>query len=132
MATQHEIKKIQEKYAWFVERGQCGIVEKKNDGQWVSITEVKPIRMYSTKLADPLTGVSTDDHDHLMEEPEIPTQFHMGIVNKAIADLYKTPNHMNLEAAQAFELEYLKTVKRARKFAKKSHIGFGRIVGVDF
>lgn len=127
-----EIKKIREKYAWFVERGQCGIVEKSSNGQWVTITEVKPIRMYSTKLADPLTGVTTDEHNHLEEEPEVPNQFHMGIVNKAISDLYKTPNSMNLEAAQVFELEYLKSVKRAKKFAKRRHTGFGRIVGVDF
>jgi len=132
MATISEIKAIQEKYAWFVERGQCGIVEKSSNGEWVSITEIKPVRMFSTKLADPLTGVTDGEHDHLLEEPEIPTQFHMGIVNKAISDLYRTPNGMNLEAAQIFELEYLKSVKRARKYAKKGHIGIGRIIGVDF
>ena len=132
MTSSYDIKKISEKYAWFVERGQCGIVENGSDGYFKSPTEVFEIRMFSTKTADPLTGVSTDTHDHLNEEPEIPAQFHMGIVSKAISDLYKTPNSLNMESAQLFELEYMKAVKRGRKYAKRHHISVGRILGVDF
>ena len=90
MSNIHEIKKIKEKYAWFVERNQCGLVEKSSNGTWVSPTEEKGFRMYVTKTADPFTGVSTDTHNHLSEESEIPSQFHMGIVYKAISCLLYT------------------------------------------
>lgn len=132
MTTSAEIRKISDKYAWFVERGQCGVVEKGSNGYWTSPTEVFNLRMFSTKTADPFTGVSTEGHDHLSEESEIPSQFHMGIVSKAISDLYKTPNSLNHEAAQMFELEYMKAVKRGRKFSKRHHISVGRVLGVDY
>tara|TARA_E500000331_G_C16681408_1_gene465658 strand:+ start:81 stop:479 length:399 start_codon:yes stop_codon:yes gene_type:complete len=132
MATQQDVNKIKNKYAWFVERNQCGLVEKSNSGGWISVTEVKPVRMFVIKTADPLTGVSTQTHNHLEEEPELPTQFHMGVVYKAISDLYRTPENLNMEMAQAFELEYMKAVKRGKKYSKKGHITTGRVIGVDF
>ena len=132
MATEQDVKKIQNKYAWFIERGQCGIVETSSSGGWISPTEEKSLRMFATKMADPLTGVTTDTHNHLEEEPELPKQFHMGIVYKAIADLYRTPDNLNMENAQAFELEYMKAVKKGKKYSRKNHISTGRIIGVDF
>lgn len=134
MANAEQIKKIQEKYAWFVDKENLGIVERKANGYWGSIAEERRIRKHVTKRGDHLTGVDIVDppHDHLDEQPEFPEQFHMAIVYKAIADLFKLPKNLNMELAQYYELEYMKLIKRAKKYSKRHHISTGFIRGVDF
>ena len=55
----------------------------------------------------------------------------MAIVYKAIADLFKLPKNLNMELAQYYELEYMKLIKRAKKYSKRHHISTGFIRGVD-
>jgi hypothetical protein len=56
----------------------------------------------------------------------------MAIVNKVIADLYKDTRNRDLELAQYYDLEYLKFIKEAKKYAKSQHISTGFIVPRDF
>ena len=134
MANSTQIKTIQDKYAWYVDKENLGVVEKLSNGRWGSITEIKNLRKHVTKRADHLTAVDVVDpaHDHLDEQPEFPQQFHMAIVYKAISELFLQPKNLNMELAQYFELEYMKLVKKAQKYAKRHHITTGIIRGVDF
>ena len=75
---------------------------------------------------------ATTVHNHLQEQPEFPSQFHMSIVNKVIAELYKVNRNKDLELAQYYELEYMKDIKAARKYSKSKHISSGFIVPRDF
>ena len=70
--------------------------------------------------------------NHLEQEPEIPRQFHQGLVYKAISEFYRDPRNMNLEAAQYYEAEYEKIIREAKKFSRKQHISTGYITPRDF
>ena len=55
-----DIKKVQKKYAWFIDNNQLALVEKLNNGTWGSVTEANhDIRVNVTKLADHFTETDT-------------------------------------------------------------------------
>ena len=112
-------------YAYFIERGNIGIVEKVN-GEWKSITEDdKEIRIFCTALADHFT-------EDLNGASIIPAQFHQGLAYKVISDGYKDPRNLNLDLAQYFEAEYIKCIKMAKKYAKMQHYSSGQTIPQEF
>tara|TARA_R100000458_G_scaffold53525_1_gene55842 strand:+ start:1352 stop:1741 length:390 start_codon:yes stop_codon:yes gene_type:complete len=108
--------------AWFIDKLlKLGIVEKGDnvttrDGytsNWKSISEAKDLRIYAISrdldlAADNLTNTWS----------QIPAQFHEVIINKAIANGYKDPRHMELNTAQYFDAEYEKGIREAKKYSK--------------
>tara|TARA_E500000305_G_scaffold107148_2_gene106699 strand:- start:11 stop:397 length:387 start_codon:yes stop_codon:yes gene_type:complete len=122
----------QDKYAWFIGENRLGIVEKKNtvgvsDPNWVSPTVAgKGIRIFY--IARPLK--LTDD---LTVSPEIPEQFHEGLVYKVIADLYRLPgDSLNLELAAYFDQMYAASVREGKKYASRNKVSGGYIKPVHF
>ena len=124
---------------WFIDNSdttlRMGIVEKATnattkDGwtsKYKSITEAKDITLYAiirdTDLAiNALTATWT----------QIPEQFHEVMVNKVIAAGYKDPRNMEINAAQYFDIEYEKGLKKAKKFSRSNFSTTGRISPVDF
>ena len=102
---------VTKEYAYTLERGLIGILEKVS-GEWKSITEAdKTIRIFCTALCTHFTadleGISS-----------IPSQFHQALSYKVISDAYKEPRNLNLDLAQYFEGEYIKCVKMAKKHAR--------------
>ena len=45
---------------------------------------------------------------------------------------YKTPPNMQIELAQYFDMEYISSVKSAKKYARGAFIQTGMISPVDF
>jgi hypothetical protein len=122
--------------AWFVDKLiRIGIVEKGNnivtkDGyttDWGSISEVKDLRMYTiSKDADLAINALTSSW------VQIPSQFHEGIVYKAIAQGYKDPRHMEIQLAQYFDMEFATVVKSAKKYSKSNYQSTGTIKPQEF
>ena len=108
--------------AWFVDKTKrLGIIEKgtsvvTQDGHtsdWTSITEVKPLKLYTISLdADLDTSALTNTWTM------IPLQFHEALVFKAIAGGYKDPRNMDFDVAQYFDREYEKSLKKLRSLLK--------------
>ena len=122
--------------AWYIDKlGKMGFVEKVTNAvtrngfttDWKSITVAKPIRLYAISRdvdlsANDLTGTWS----------QIPSQFHEGIVYKAIAQGYKDPRHMELNTASYFDGEYAKSVQDGKKFSKSNYTDVGTISPQDF
>ena len=117
--------------------GVIGLVEKgtsvvtrngyTTDYQSISVTGTNNLRLYciaqdSDLSNDTLTGAYTN----------IPDQFHEVIVNKVIANGYKDPRRLELQAAQYFDGEYDKGIKEAKKFSRSSYQTTGTIIPHDF
>tara|TARA_R100000808_G_C2153681_1_gene164164 strand:+ start:3214 stop:3594 length:381 start_codon:yes stop_codon:yes gene_type:complete len=120
-------------YAWYISRNKIAIVEKDNSNKWKSITSTgKTIRVFCSKKADNLTSANMDSIPGSTEHGQIPSQFHEGLVSKAISFGYKDPRNLNIDLAAFFEKEYQETEKRAKKWARMNHSNSGKIVPVDF
>ena len=112
---------------YFIDNGRLGIVEKAtntvsrddktSDYQSCSVAGTKNIRVYAIILALPFTETALAT-TATGPSSEIPVQFHETLVYKAISDLYKTPPTLDGNLAQFFEEEYLKGLRRAKKYAK--------------
>ena len=122
--------------AWFVDKmRRIGIVEQATNAStrdgwttnWRSITEAKDIRIYAISKDADLTINNTN-----LTFSNIPSQFHEGLVNKAIATGYKDPRHFEIQAAQYFDNEYEKTIRRGKKFSKSNYQTTGIIKGQDY
>mgnify|MGYP003145229565 FL=1 len=122
--------------AWFVDKTKrLGIIEKgtsvvTQDGHtsdWTSITEVKPLKLYTISL-----DADLDTSDLTNTWTMIPLQFHEALVFKAIAGGYKDPRNMDFDVAQYFDREYEKSLKEAKKFAKSNYQTVGVVSSQDF
>ena len=125
---------------WYIDRGQggrnrLGIVEKATSSttketvtsDWASVSEVKDLRLYTIDTpADFLTG------NVGVEDTNIPKRYHEALVNKVISMGYKDPRNMKIDAAQYFDMEYEKLVKKAKKHARSNMQTNGFIQQVDF
>ena len=124
---------------WYIDnstkRPRMGIVEKATnattkDGytsQFKSISAAKDITIYAIAR----------DFDLIINSlaaswSQIPEQFHEVMVNKVIAAGYKDPRNMEINAAQYFDIEYEKGLKKAKKFSRSNFSTTGRISPVDF
>ena len=120
------------------DKHRIGIVEKATNSttkenattDYASISEVKDLRLYGIMKPDALTTNLTNASDPALTE--IPSQFHEVIVNKVVANGYKDPRNMNIEAAQYFDIEYEKGVKEGKKFSKSNYSDVGFIRQQDF
>ena len=129
---------------WYINNNRLAIVEKNGtttvDGAstvYKSVTENKPLKLHTISKADHFpTGSSatSDDYSSTTIGPlgDIPSQFHEGLVYKVIAMGYKTPPSLNIELAQYFDMEYERTVKQAKKYARSAFIQTGVIAPVDY
>ena len=126
---------------YYVDNDRLAIVEKATNAvtrddktsnyQSCSVAGTKNIRVYAIVLALPFaeTTLATSATG---PSSEVPVQFHEVIVHKAISDLYKTPPTMNIDLAMFFEGEYIKGLKRAKKYAKTHKQRGGVIAPHDF
>ena len=64
--------------------------------------------------------------------PQIHSRFHSAIASKAIADGYKDPRNMKLDAAQYFDSEYERAIKKAKKQARNNHTSTGFVAPCDY
>tara|TARA_R110002012_G_scaffold208323_3_gene378388 strand:- start:142 stop:555 length:414 start_codon:yes stop_codon:yes gene_type:complete len=129
---------------YFINNNRLAIVEKNGtttvDGAstvYKSITEAKPLKISAISKADHFsTGTSTDSDEYASSTAgplgDIPTQFHEALVYKIISMGYKTPPNMQLEVSQFFDMEYLKAVKEAKKYARRNFTQTGMIVPQEF
>jgi hypothetical protein len=120
-------------YAWYINRGKIAIIQKSTNNKWESVTtNGKTIRIFCSKKADPLTSSNMDSIPGSTEHGQIPSQFHEGLVSKAISMGYKDPRNINIELAAFFEKEYQEIEKRAKKWSRMNHSNGGTIIPVDF
>jgi len=125
---------------WYIDRGQggrdrLGIVEKSNSSttketitsDWASVSEAKDLRIYTVDSpSDFVTG------DLTVEDTNIPKRYHEALVNKVISMGYRDPRNMKIDAAQFFDTEYEKLVKKAKKHARSNMQTNGFIKQIDF
>ena len=102
------------KYAYKLERGKLAVFEKSSN-KWVSIkTSGLTLRIFGIGLADHFG-------DNLDYSNMMPLQFHESLAYKAIAMGYKDPRNLNIEVASYFDMEYDKTIKEAKKYARSNN-----------
>jgi len=87
-----------------------------------NIVKIRGVFTDSDLVANTLTGSYSN----------IPSRFHEAIVNKAISAGYRDPRHLEIQLSQFFDMEYEKSIKKAKKFARSNYITVGRIVSQDF
>ena len=129
---------------YFVDNDRLAIIEKKGSTtvdnattNYQTISEAKPIRMNTICKANHFnTGSNIVEADFTSTTSgplgDIPSQFHEALVFKVIAMGYKTPPAMDINTAQYFDMEYEKTVKEGKKFARSNYIQTGMIAPQDF
>ena len=126
---------------WYINNNRLAIVEKNGtttvDGAstvYKSVTENKPLKLHTISKADHFEAAGDSDYDSSTQGPlgDIPIQFHEALVYKVIAMGYKTPPSLNIELAQYFDMEYERTVKQAKKYARSAFIQTGVIAPVDY
>lgn len=120
---------------------RLGIVEKVNnavtrdgrtsDYQSCSITGTSNIRVYATTFGSKFasSGVGADGDDAMLSTVgpliDIPVEFHEILLSGAIATGYKYPPQLNMEAAQTFENEFFRGIRRIKKYERvKYSTGF--------
>ena len=118
---------------YYVFNNRLAIIEKNGSTtvdnattSYQSISEAKPLTIQAISKADHFpvgSSASSDDYSSTTIGPlgDIPSQFHEGLVYRAIAMGYKTPPSMDLQNAQYFEAEYEKVVKNAKKFSRRGY-----------
>ena len=125
---------------WYLDRGQGGrnrlaVVEKSNasttketiTSNFSSVSEVKDLRIYTID-----TQTDYDVDETLTEKTEIPKRYHEALVFKVIANGYKDPRNLKVDAAQYFDNEYEVALKKAKKFSRSNMQANGFIKQVDF
>ena len=129
---------------YFVDNDRLAIIEKKGSTtvdnattNYQTISEAKSIRMNTICKANHFnTGSNIVEADFTSTTSgplgDIPSQFHEALVFKVIAMGYKTPPAMDINTAQYFDMEYEKTVKEGKKFARSNYIQTGMIAPQDF
>ena len=113
---------------WYVDRGQgsrnrLAIVEKSNSSatketitsNYASVSEIKDLRIYTIDAQDDYTVDSVTE-----EKTDIPKRYHEALVYKVIANGYKDPRNQKIDAAQYFDAEYEKLLKKAKKNARSN------------
>ena len=122
---------IANKYLWFINGKQLGIVEKNIESlageEFISVsTAGLKIRLEYVSRPLPFTS-------DLTTRSEIPDQFHECLCYKVIADLYKLPgDSLNLQLAQYFDQQYLSEVREGKKYASRHKVSGGFIKPVEF
>tara|TARA_R110000824_G_scaffold95302_5_gene229262 strand:- start:4104 stop:4493 length:390 start_codon:yes stop_codon:yes gene_type:complete len=122
---------------WFIDSGKgdrIGIVERVANAQtregvttnYQPISEVKPVIIYSESTdADLVDSTNTGFAN-------IPDRFIQGIVSKVIADSYRDPRSLNIEASQMFEIEWVAFNKAAKQWKRSSYTKVGSITPHEF
>ena len=129
---------------YFVDNDRLAIVERNGattvDGastSYKTISAAKPIRMNTISKADHfVTGADIGEADWTSPSAgplgHIAPQFDEALVFKVIAMGYKTPPSLDINTAQYFDMEYDKTIKEGKKFARSNYIQTGMVVPQDF
>ena len=76
--------------------------------------------------------ITTGTTDHLLQEPEIPARFHMGLVSRVLSQLYRDPRNFDEQRAQYYDMEYAKDIREGKKHSRANHISTGHIIPRDF
>tara|TARA_B110000196_G_C21067982_1_gene625938 strand:- start:463 stop:1224 length:762 start_codon:yes stop_codon:yes gene_type:complete len=120
---------------------RLGIVEKVNnaitrdgrtsDYQSCSITATNNIRVYATTFGSKFASaaISVDGDDAMLSTvgplKDVPEEFHEVLLTGAIAIGYKYPPQLNMEAAQTFDNEFFRGIRRIKKYERvKYSTGF--------
>ena len=129
---------------YFVSNNRLAIIEKKGTTtvddattSYQSISEAKPLIIHAISKADHfVTGIDSDEDKYSSSTSgplgDIPSQFHEALIYRVIAMGYKTPPSLNIQLAQYFDMEYDKSVKAAKKYARRGFKQTGMIVPQDF
>ena len=125
---------LNKKYAYYLNMGSLGLVEKGTDGQWGSVsTTDKNLKIFCSKKAQHMVPGTLDSSYTSQYQYEIPEQFHEALVYKAISMGYKDPRNINIELAAFFEKEFQESVKQAKRYARSNNVfGGGYIKPVDY
>ena len=124
---------LNKKYAYYLNMGSLGLVEKGTDGQWGSVsTTDKNLKIFCSKKAQHMVPGTLDSSYTSQYQYEIPEQFHEALVYKVIAMGYKEPRNMKIELAQYFDMEYDKILKEAKKYVRSNYQTTGQIVPQEF
>ena len=111
----------------FVEKGTVTRNGWSSEYKTIQLTMTDAVRIRGSYLDDDLsTNAMTGTYSN------IPSRFHEGVVNKAIAIGYKDPRHLEPEMASYFENEFFKVLKRAKKFVRSNYQSTGFIRPQDF
>tara|TARA_R100000458_G_C8273089_1_gene247914 strand:- start:1581 stop:1976 length:396 start_codon:yes stop_codon:yes gene_type:complete len=125
---------------WYIDRGQggrdrLGIVEKANSQttketittDWASVSEAKDLRIYTIDTQEDFVA-----GDLTVEKTDIPKRYHEALVNRVISLGYRDARNMKFDAAQFFDGEYEKLIKKAKKQARSNYQTHGFVKQIDF
>ena len=118
-------------YVWWIERDSIGIA--KHDGAqgeknaFTSPDGIYKITLFYLKKADHFYTLDNDLSDILLEESELPVEFHQYIVDKAIQYGYEeTPE--NLKIAMYYDNRFERGIKEGKSFANRGRVSGMRSV----
>ena len=118
---------------YYIKNDEIGIVERSEDGVTVNgvISHyISPTTGGTVKVH--YTGRPADMDGDFIDTSSLPAIFHKYIVSKVIAEGYKDPRNLDIQAAQYFDMEFEKGIARARKEGQNSYVSTGTIRPVDF
>jgi hypothetical protein len=99
-----------EKFFWQLNNGQLSVVYDSSVFEYVDAGETIKIR--SKKYDDAYTATT--------DEPSFPSEYHVALLYKILADIYMKPDMLNLNVSQTFRIEYERLLRKGRKYAKTS------------
>lgn len=106
-------------YVWWVDDDRLGIALDNGDGTYTALANTgDSILLYCKKTYQDL-GTAAGDLDN---EDDLPSQFHMAIVDGAIAEGYKLPGRDKGMLA-LFEGQFAAGVARGQEYASHERVG---------
>ena len=118
---------------YYIKNDEIAIVQRDTSGITVNgvVSDlISPSTSVTVKIH--YTGRPVDFDGTASTESTLPAIFHKYIVSKVIAEGYKDPRNLDINAAQYFDMEFEKGIARARKESQSDYTSTGFIKAVDF
>lgn len=117
-------------YVWWIDRDAIAISKKSDtsslDDKYTGPPAGKEVTLFITKYDEVFISATTGEGIGIDEEPNIPTEFHRALVDRAIQQGYEMSigsNPVAVQAIQLFEGKWEKAIKGGRKYAKTNRTG---------
>jgi len=117
-------------YVWWIDRDAIAISKKSStsslDDRYTGPPAGKEVTLFITKYDEAFIPANTGEGIGMEEEPNIPTEFHKALVDRAIQMGYELSigtNPASVQAIQLFEGKWEQAIKSGRKYAKGNRTG---------
>jgi len=127
---------------WYTKNGRLGIIEKATnavtrDGkttnvQSCSVSGSKNIRIYQVSKGTPLADTDSQTSSTVAWFDEIPSEYQLAPVYRAVAEIYMMPNTVNTDMYDNFTDKFRSIVSDAKKAAKMQYRSSGMIKPCSF